>query len=67
MLQVSRRMRAATPMRSSPRPAPTLTRCPGSAPTSRSLLLLPPYVSDEQMRERISLAVSEGAEAFHLR
>jgi hypothetical protein len=31
------------------------------------LLLLPPYKSDEQMRERISLAVSEGAEAFHLR
>jgi hypothetical protein len=29
--------------------------------------LQPPYVSDEQMRERISLAISEGAEAFHLR
>ena len=60
-------MRASITKTSSPRPAPTLTRCPGSAPTSRSLLLLPPYVSDEQMRERISLAISEGAEAFHLR
>jgi len=31
------------------------------------LLLLPPYVTDEQMRERLELAVKEGAEAFHLR
>jgi hypothetical protein len=62
-------MRASISKTSSPCPAPPQRSpaAPGSAPTSRSLLLLPPYVSDEQMRERISLAISEGAEAFHLR
>jgi E3 ubiquitin-protein ligase HUWE1 len=38
-----------------------------SASTCFNLLLLPPYTTDEQMRERLTLAVSEGAEAFHLR
>ena len=31
------------------------------------LLLLPPYETDEKMRERLTLALCEGNESFHLR
>jgi ubiquitin-protein ligase E3 A len=38
-----------------------------SSSTCYNLLLLPPYETDEKMRERLTLALCEGNESFHLR